>query len=290
MGLSQPEICCKFFSVSSSWVKLRIKKAWQFSKNNFPKLVFYFKNYVVSGDDDLLRGLRVLFNYTLLPAESFFHTTLKNSEFCSTYVNNNLRMTNWKRHLGCKCQHKAIVDWCGCSPNDFLPDDWHKLNSTRSKDIFFARKFEPVVNQAVLDMVDRELLRDESSVQTEKSYWQNIFHHLDTSPKADPAVVTLGTIFADSSIQVFGLKFEKLLEVTSLHYDDTLEGIVLTFTARSEFEDEDQVFEAFVRVKIPESSIDFRSGELAVGTDFDPKELLFRNFFSAIGPLSKPGM
>ncbi len=139
-------------------------------------------------------------------------------------------------------------------------------------------------------MVDRDLLRDESSSQTEKSYWQNIFHHLDSSPKADPAVVTLGHIFADSSIQVFGLKFEKLLEVTSLHYDDVLEGIILTFTARSEFEDEDQIFEAFIRVKIPESSIDFRSGELTVGTDFDPKELLFRNFFSAIGPLSKPGL
>ena len=144
-------------------------------------------------------------------------------------------------------------------------------------------------SQAVLDMVDRELLREESFTQTEKSYWQNIFHHLDSSPKADPAVVTLGQIFADSSIQVFGLKFEKLLEVTSLHYDDILEGIVLSYTARSEFEDEDQVFETFVRVKIPESSIDFRSGELAVGTDFDPKELLFRNFFSTIGPLSKPG-
>ena len=65
---------------------------------------FNFQSYVVNGDDELLRGLRVLFNYSLLPAESFFHTTLKNSEFCSSYVNNNLRMTNWKRHLGCKCQ------------------------------------------------------------------------------------------------------------------------------------------------------------------------------------------
>ncbi len=26
-------------------------------------------------------------------------------------------------------------------------DFWSKLNATRSKDIFFARKFEPIVNQ-----------------------------------------------------------------------------------------------------------------------------------------------
>ena len=40
--------------------------------------------------------------------------------FCRSYINNNLHLTNWKRKLGCKCQYKAVVDWCGCSPNDFL--------------------------------------------------------------------------------------------------------------------------------------------------------------------------
>lgn len=38
-------------------------------------------------------------------------------------VDNNLRLTNWNRKLGCKCQYKHIVDWCGCSPNDFKPSD-----------------------------------------------------------------------------------------------------------------------------------------------------------------------
>ena len=47
--------------------------------------------------DSLLNGLNAIFNYTLLPAESFFHTTLRNSRFCPTYLNNNLRITNWKR-------------------------------------------------------------------------------------------------------------------------------------------------------------------------------------------------
>lgn len=42
-------------------------------------------------------------------------------------VDNNLRITNWNRKLGCKCQYKHIVDWCGCSPNDFKPQDFLRL-------------------------------------------------------------------------------------------------------------------------------------------------------------------
>ena len=62
-----------------------------------------------------------------LGLQSFFHTALLNSEYCDTFVNNNLHATNWNRKQGCKCQYKAIVDWCGCSPNDYLPRDLKKL-------------------------------------------------------------------------------------------------------------------------------------------------------------------
>ena len=55
--------------------------------------------------------------------QSFFHTVLENSAHCESMVDNNLRITNWNRKLGCKCQYKHIVDWCGCSPNDFKPSD-----------------------------------------------------------------------------------------------------------------------------------------------------------------------
>ena len=46
---------------------------------------------------------------------------------CDSLVDNNLRVTNWNRKLGCKCQYKHIVDWCGCSPNDFKPADFHRF-------------------------------------------------------------------------------------------------------------------------------------------------------------------
>lgn len=61
------------------------------------------------------------------PVQSFFHTVLENSHACETLVDNNLRVTNWNRKLGCKCQYKHIVDWCGCSPNDFKPQDFLRL-------------------------------------------------------------------------------------------------------------------------------------------------------------------
>lgn len=84
-----------------------------------------FIEYVVADQkDSLIDGLLQIFNYTLLPAETFFHTALRNSHFCHTYIDNNLHVTNWKRKLGCKCQYKHVVDWCGCSPNDFRPEDW----------------------------------------------------------------------------------------------------------------------------------------------------------------------
>lgn len=51
---------------------------------------------------------------------------------CDTLVDNNLRVTNWNRKLGCKCQYKHIVDWCGCSPNDFKPQDLIRIQVTES--------------------------------------------------------------------------------------------------------------------------------------------------------------
>lgn len=109
-----------------------------------------FIEYLADTDDELVSGLKVVFKYTLLPAEvsartestvfrgrflnpcvdffqSFYHTVLRNSVMCDTFVDNNLHVTNWNRKLGCKCQYKNIVDWCGCSPNDFRLIDLEKL-------------------------------------------------------------------------------------------------------------------------------------------------------------------
>lgn len=130
-----------------------------------------FVEYVaVDHPDELVSGLLVFFKYTLLPAESFFHTVLRNSKFCNTYVDNNLHVTNWKRKLGCKCQYKHVVDWCGCSPNDFKPDDWLRIQNTESRHLYFARKFEPIINQAVILQLEQWLYGFDFS-RNPNSYW-----------------------------------------------------------------------------------------------------------------------
>ncbi|XP_030840764.1 xylosyltransferase 2 isoform X2 [Strongylocentrotus purpuratus] len=110
-------------------------------------LNYEFAKYISEGDDSLLKGLKQFYKYTLLPAESFFHTVIQNSRMCDSLVDNNLRVTNWKRKLGCQCQYKHIVDWCGCSPNDFKPADFYKIKVGLvfdPKERVF-RKFEGVI-------------------------------------------------------------------------------------------------------------------------------------------------
>ena len=43
-----------------------------------------FIDYILDEEhrDTMMEGLLTVFNYTLLPAESFFHTALRNSHFC----------------------------------------------------------------------------------------------------------------------------------------------------------------------------------------------------------------
>ena len=107
-----------------------------------------FVHYVTFGDDPLINGLRHIFNYSLLPCEvrsvvinwlnifsfsfslvqTFFHTVISNSRYCDSYIRNNFRLVHWNRERGCKCQHKNVVDWCGCSPLVYRIQDRQLLN------------------------------------------------------------------------------------------------------------------------------------------------------------------
>ncbi|KAI2804918.1 Xylosyltransferase 2 [Blomia tropicalis] len=135
-----------------------------------------FSHYLIFGVDPLIFGLKKYFQYSLLPAESFFHVVLRNSEFCSTIVNNNLRVTNWQRKRGCKCQHKNVVDWCGCSPNTFRKKDASRLASTNSRPFFFARKFEHTIDSDIIDFVEQRLLLNGLPLLDESVFLENIFN------------------------------------------------------------------------------------------------------------------
>lgn len=145
-----------------------------------------FSHYITNTDDELLSSLKSYFRYSLLPAEAFFHIVLRNSEFCTTIVNNNLRVTNWNRKKGCKCQHKYVVDWCGCSPIAFRHTDVSRLPATQSKPFFFARKFEHVVDSDIIDFVEQSYLLNGLPLLEESVYLENVVNLKYEKPSTLP--------------------------------------------------------------------------------------------------------
>ena len=191
---------------------------------------------------------------------------------------------------------------------DITPEDWVKVNGTGKKQLFFGRKFEPIICQSMLDKIDQWISanNNEDKIFQQKldnwdhpsriRYWQNIFHHLDSSPLPDTAVVevskTLSSVVIDDQLKEVtnqGFQFEKLLEVTSYHENDNLNGILLKFSMKDE-SGEIKIFEALVgsKMDVIRKQTTFRQVELLVGTGYDPKELIFRNFLFAMNENSSP--
>ena len=209
---------------------------------------------------------------------------LRNSEYCQTYIDNNLHLTNWKRKQGCKCQYKAIVDWsvyffhhchlalskklfslaslppiilnnliilpiamtmspimiimstrfrCGCSPNDFLADDWTKLEGTKARQLFFARKFEAIIHQGVVNKVEDWVEGEGTVPETSKSsYWQNIFHNEDVKPSMNVDVLDAMLAMEVSTMSQCKVSSHSLLEVTALAVDNIRDSNLLLFEAK----------------------------------------------------------
>ncbi|XP_046995718.1 xylosyltransferase oxt [Schistocerca americana] len=267
-----------------------------------------FVAYVASNastEDPLLSGLAVVFHHTLLPAETFFHTVLRNSRFCNTYVDNNLHVTNWKRRLGCKCQYKHVVDWCGCSPNDFRIDDWPRLQGTEGRQLFFARKFEAIVNQGIINQLDEWLYGPHTaSITGLNSYWQNTYHSDDLSPSPDDALVTLAFSLArltakDININNDGcsLSVKKIVSVTSYHFKDIYKGSLILFEAQLEEANRIATVRLETWIKPQDHIRNFDHGTLqsviksaVVSSDYDQKEQLLRNHLRSLGPFSEPAL
>lgn len=268
-----------------------------------------FVEYVADPNrDSLVTNLSKLFKYTLLPAESFFHTILRNSRFCNTYIDNNLHMTNWKRKLGCKCQYKAVVDWCGCSPNDFKLEDFNRLRNTVDRNIFFARKFEPVIDHRIIDRVEEWLYPDRANktikMRGYDAYWQSLYHHADLSPLPDDALLTLSYSLARLVYRKLKMSYKNihLLESTVYFRENRFIGILILAESRDEFSDVSALannhgrrVEALISMRYSFSANRSWSGlwfgkirNLSVNTDYDQKEQTFRNLMGSIGPYSSP--
>ncbi|XP_062552577.1 xylosyltransferase oxt [Armigeres subalbatus] len=251
-----------------------------------------FAQYVTEGrnEDPLVSGLLIIFRQTILPAESFFHTVLRNSEFCNTYVDNNLHVTNWKRRLGCKCQYKQIVDWCGCSPNDFKPEDWAKLQGTEAKQFYFARKFEPIINQEVIlqleEWVNGPYPADYLNLH---SYWQNFFHSEDKLVTVDGALLNVVHSILRTNVKAEFSQFQEPFRIRELnHYldRDRYRGFLIKYEAM--LGDgvvllETRAQPTFSAQVSKSAALGRRITQLEVSSDFDQKEQISRNFQRIIG-------
>lgn len=253
-----------------------------------------FVAYVTNEDDPLVAGLLKVFHYTLLPAESFFHTALRNSQFCNTYVDNNLHVTNWKRRLGCKCQYKHVVDWCGCSPNDFKPEDWPRLLATEAKQLFFARKFEPVVNQAVILQLEEWITGPYPvDFQSLHGYWQSVYNARDKGPAADEAIITTAASIAVKRLPDRYL-MKSIAEITTFMDHDRYKGFLVRFeVAPVDGQGGSTELELLARPNqfgqvSRASPLGKRIRSVEVSTDYDQKEQLARNYAKIMGPSSEP--
>uniref|UniRef100_A0AC35TP77 Protein xylosyltransferase n=1 Tax=Rhabditophanes sp. KR3021 TaxID=114890 RepID=A0AC35TP77_9BILA len=130
--------------------------------------------------------LRNLFESVLLPLESFFHTLVYNSKFCTEVKSKNLRLTYWNRKQGCRCAKlKKIVDWCGCSPLVYREKDIPiiKLEKVKSKATYFSRKFDDILDIRAIHFAEKQAIRNRKHIeriildrhQSYNSSWVNLF-------------------------------------------------------------------------------------------------------------------
>ncbi|XP_078140609.1 xylosyltransferase 1-like [Centroberyx gerrardi] len=267
-----------------------------------------FVDYVVNSQDELVSSMKRFYAYTLLPAESFFHTVLENSAHCESMVDNNLRLTNWNRKLGCKCQYKHIVDWCGCSPNDFKPSDLPRFQQA-SRPTFFARKFEASVSQEIVSQLDSFLFGAYASgTPGLRAYWENIYEQetdgLASLPDAAlshyHAFARMGLSRAAGSLQGHpndkSCRYMATGHPVSVHLyflSDQFQGYLVRHVATNRASTQLESLETWVTPKDhftlanPPHATN-RLQHVQVGTDWDPKERLFRNWGGLLGPEDEP--
>ncbi|KAM4750842.1 xylosyltransferase 1 [Anableps anableps] len=266
-----------------------------------------FVEYVINSKDDLVTNMKQFYTYTLLPAESFFHTVLENSAHCESMVDNNLRITNWNRKLGCKCQYKHIVDWCGCSPNDFKPSDFHRFQQT-VRPTFFARKFEASVNQEIVNQLDAYLFGPfPQGTLGLNSYWENVYDEPDGVASLSDTLLTyyhsftrMGLVRAAASLQGnpndHSCRYFPMGHPVSVHlyfHIDQFQGYLVKHHATNLATSKLEIMETWVAPKknfkltTPPGSTFSRLQFAEIGTEWDAKERMFRNIGGLMGPMDE---
>lgn len=261
-----------------------------------------FCEFVTSDTDQFVQNLTKWYDQSLLGAESFFHTALINGPMCNTLVGMNHRLANWNRARGCKCQYKAIVDWCGCSPNVILMSDKNKLLQNVASGMFFARKFDGKISNSVIDFVEATLVNG-TSTAVHGFYWESAFDIEDETPPP-VGVATYFSSFARLGVanisSVCGARSPldthstQLMEVHLVMKDDKFLGYAVkvavgTGSQRTVFEtlmttDDEFRFSQKPRAGQAKTTI----GPIGVGVDYDGKERVFNRRGGMVSSVDPP--
>ena len=240
-----------------------------------------FIEFVLTTDDILLRQLKLFFKYTLLPVESFFHTVLRNSRFCHTYVKHNLRIVNWIRKLGCKCQYKHIVDWCGCSPNDLRQGDIRKLID-QPEYILFARKFESIVDNVILNLLESYLTTGDPQ---RTNYYTESVYDREYSQVGPVVMLVWSSLLRLHKESAFNCETtdDVIIEVFIANKNDMRSNLIVETGKVQILYSYNQPVIEFNRTNKPERFRDAR-----VGSEWDQKERIFRNYHGILTSQDSP--
>ena len=104
----------------------------------------------------------------------------------------------------------------------------------------FARKFEPIVNQGIINLVDDWLYgKLPETLPGLNSYWENAYHHKDDKDEKYDIFMTFYQSFARIAAQSLsitsGCRFTaiwKVKEVVYYNKEDNLEGILTIFEVK----------------------------------------------------------
>ncbi|EYB88863.1 hypothetical protein Y032_0240g3345 [Ancylostoma ceylanicum] len=253
-----------------------------------------FAEYSIS-DDELPRKMRALFGSIILPVESFFHTLSYNSHFCNSILGSNLRLTNWNRKQGCRCESlKKVVDWCGCSPLVFKKEHTHKfaIKNAQAKPFYIARKFESLIDIDAIALAEKQAMRDRPHLLHTDDVMFNVtfVNHY----KADIDGYSLPfSMMAESLLSMYDkdAEFVSLLRIDAVKvHSSAPHQIIFTMQIRqSDVPLQLLVQRRLVSHIVSPAIVDgFKLESVMAGTEIDHKEEIFRGFTAYADVTSSP--
>lgn len=162
---------------------------------------------------------------------------------------------------------------------------------TNPKPIFFARKFEPSIDNGIINKVEQWISEPfPDTFVNVNSYWQNVFHHFDDTDDVNGLLSVSMCLIRKQSYKLYFIP-GNILEITDFFESGHYAGFNILFEAF--FNNRVVELEMLVKPNITgqiskTSQLSKRIQVLEVSSDFDQKEQVSRNFRKTLGPDSEP--